>query len=138
VGFRGCFGSGFTKWLDINLSSKGLNMTEEQFQFLASLRKNDLLLVNGRLRVLRDVHRSSSSKWKRDHIWFYFVILRCSWTNRPYTLYEANDMKNKRIELVARNFKQKDNGFVEAFARELLHPRPEDVKLSCCDVHGIY
>ncbi|QYW02183.1 hypothetical protein CPT_Sonora_082 [Stenotrophomonas phage Sonora] len=101
-------------------------------EFLQTLKAGDLLRVNGRLRVLREV------KWRQHKDlpptgWFVFAILRCSWTRRPSTTKNVTDMMNCRVELVARNYVPKHP--VSLLLDKDL--REKTRTLECCDVIGV-
>lgn len=99
--------------------------------WISRIRKGDVLRSrNGVLRVVRAV-----SHTRRTTV--TFVIRRCSWTTRCYTIYTGNDLRqmgyaptNVRMPL-----RTKFDRLIEA---EFHRPGPANVCfLHCCDVTGI-
>lgn len=101
-------------------------------EFLQSLRENDLIRVNGRLRLIRAVHWR---QWKgmTPTGYFTFAIARCSWTKRCTTSQKSTDFYHRTVELVARNYQPKG----EFEANITAHARDKNLNsLHCCDVIG--
>lgn len=117
-------------------------MTDERFALLYALKPNDVIRLNGTLRVVRTVKwRNERKRGRRRDARprgiFTFVILHCSWTGRCYTCYTSSDLAQKPIELIARNFRSK-NAALEQQILHNIHHALDHPTLSCCDVHGIY
>lgn len=111
-------------------------LTPKQHAFMMSLRPMDLLRVNGKLRVVRDLSRRQRKPGGRVFMSFTFTILHCSWTHRPYTVQSMYDLAGKRIELVSRDWKPRTK--LERQLQtdcERLTCGPST--LDCCDVKGI-
>lgn len=108
-------------------------MTPERYEFLKSLRQWDVIRFNGKLRVVREV------KWVGMRGFFTFSILRCSWTKRPYTVYNSTDLGNPKfnLELVFRNYRPKL--ILETVLQKTIQrDQPSRMlELNCCDVVGI-
>lgn len=85
-------------------------MTKERHQLLMSLRVNDVISVNGRLRVVRDIREQMVRKGKRrQKRWFKFDKLRESQYACPTTTYSSVDLGGKAFDivLVGRNYREK-------------------------------
>ena len=122
-------------------------MTPEKYAFLKSIKDGTIIRMNGSLRIVRRViwithekKRGRPKCYTYDKGYFYFVILHCSWTRRPYTLYTSTDMCSKVIEIIGHNYKSKMPIFDAALEIELdrggLTPTNR-LQLTCCDVQGI-
>lgn len=116
-------------------------MDPKRHEFLMSLQEGDVVRLNGRLRVVRHATepkvyqgRGRSGPAKRH---FYFAILRCSWTHRPYTCMSSTTLgsPNVRIELVARNYRPRQP--IEAILAEDCKAQGDKSKLDCCQIKGI-
>jgi hypothetical protein len=82
---------------------------------------------SGLQRVVREVTRYSNG----DLRCLTFVIQRCSWTERPYTVINYNDLRYMGYEPVGVTVPL-DDQFQQA-----LGMGNEKGSLSCCDVRGI-
>lgn len=117
-------------------------MTDERFALLYSLKPNDVIRLNGSLRVVRTV-KWSNKRCRgrrldaRPRGLFTFVILKCSKTRRCYTVYTGTDLAQKPLELIGRGFKSKNEALDAAILANIQNP-VEHQTLSCCAVHGIY
>lgn len=116
-------------------------MDPNRHEFLMSLREGDVVRLNGRLRVIRHatepkvyMGRGRSGPAKRH---FYFAILRCSWTHRPYTCMSSTSLGNLKtnIELVARNYRPRQQ--IEAILSQDCKAAGGKSKLDCCQIKGI-
>ena len=112
-------------------------MTPEPREFLLSLRPGDLLKAKGRLRVLRYTrHRTWRNRPTTAS--YAFSIQRCSWTRRPFTIYNIHDLNRCAVELIARNYQSKHpvSLLLDAELHGFLNSRDER-NLNCCDVIGV-
>lgn len=101
-------------------------------EFLMSLKKNDLIRVNGTLRVIRCCRWCEKVKGKPTGT-FIFSILRCSWTRRPSTVILSHELRQRTVELVARNYVSK-----HPVSKLLDDDIANDTRnLNCCDVIGV-
>lgn len=75
-------------------------------EVLLSLKPLDLIRLGGTFRIVRETTMKLNKKGKVSGC-LTFSIRRCSWTNRPYTVMNAYDIKALGIELIARNVKLK-------------------------------
>lgn len=122
-------------------------MNQAKYEFLHSIKEGTLIRMNGSLRLCRRIEwmerkakRGMAKKYMHQKKgYFYFTILRCSWTGRAYTIYTSNDMAQADIEIVSHNFKSKMTAFDKAFLAELDSSRtyPCRRNMNCCTVHGI-
>jgi len=111
-------------------------MTPERRDFLLSLEAGDVVRINGKLRVVRRVHRYQK-KYYPPNVSFWFSILRCSWTNRAYTVKKASDLAHCQIDLVLRNYHPKTD-LEKTLESEINLPSPGYNKaITCCDVVGV-
>lgn len=122
-------------------------MNQAKYEFLRSIKEGTLIRLNGSLRLCRRIvwikrkpKRGLAKRYlDQDKGYFYFTILKCSWTKRAYTIRTSNDMAQAKIEIVATNFNSKMTAFDEAFLAELDSNRTYPFKrnMNCCTVHGI-
>lgn len=119
-------------------------MTPERFALLQSIKQWDVLRINGRLRVVREVvwhtrtPRRGLARGAPPMEWFTFVILRCSWTHRPYTIKSSVDLGNPKlkIEIAFRNYRPKQE--IELLLQKEIVDRPRSMpQVNCCAVHGL-
>lgn len=113
-------------------------MTPERRTFLESLQPMDVVRLNGRLRVIRKIERHKQWRPAPQHpqrIYFWFSIVRCSWTHRPYTVKTMTDLAHVDIELVMRNYTPKSE--LEWQLQKDIQARTHKPCLDCCDVKGI-
>ncbi len=92
----------------------------------------------GTLRVVRDVSRVRDSKFKRtlkqgDVFCITFAIKNCSWTKRPYTVYNRYDIK-RQFELT--NVRVKLNSEIDALLAQEMDNSDKPF-LTCCAVRGL-
>jgi hypothetical protein len=112
------------------------NKRAERIRLVESLRENDLIRWNGKLRVIRGVTPGTGTGYRR--ISFSFSILRCSWTRRPFTTYTRTDLQDLKrpLELVARNYK--DKTVIGQLVNKDIQARSSAPSvLECCDVVGV-
>lgn len=79
-------------------------------------------------RVVREVTRYSNG----DLRCVILVIKRCSWTHRPFTVINYNDLRYQGYELVPGHM-ELDPEFEKALGYQGCGPS----KLGCCDIKGI-
>lgn len=88
---------------------------------------------SGRLRIVRRVSPGTLP----THFIVAFLIQRCSWTHRCYTIYNAADLKTLHYTPTGRRLKLKtDFDLIVAEEFELSRKAKSPV-LTCCDVIGI-
>lgn len=93
------------------------------------------ILLSGR-NTVRVVRRVTKSK-KYDRLSVAFLINRCSWTGRCYTVYTNVDLKILGYKPTGVNIKL-DSDFDVAVEKEINFKDCRDpVKIKCCDVTGI-
>lgn len=96
-----------------------------------SLEVGDLIRLNSKLRVVRDIGRSRKGRITC----LVFAISRCSWTRRPFTVYVRTDLYNARLELVKKGYGLGDD-FLSAKLQETI--ADHSIKdIECCDVIGV-
>jgi hypothetical protein len=108
-----------------------------QSDWVWSVKVGDVLKTpSGDLRVVQDVRDSSGGKSYRK-LWFEFTIRRCSWTRRPYTLYNGAEIfymgwrpTNYRVEI--------DPEFADKFRASVKARVAAECPLKCCAVKGAY
>jgi hypothetical protein len=95
------------------------------------LRAGDVLRSRGgTLRVVRTVTRK-----KDGRLWgVSFVIMRCSWTKRPYTIYTFTDLKVFRFTYVGARVRL-DSELDRKILRAIRNNGERS--LSCCAVRGV-
>lgn len=104
--------------------------------------KGDILKApSGLLRVVRDVQRYTGhhDHYRRNparSVWCKFVIQRCSWTTRPYTLYNVGEMNQMKWAHTGKRFSLHSR-FDQMLAADFAAPNAEQCQFHCCDVEGI-
>lgn len=99
-----------------------------------SLEVGDLVEINGRRRIVRDVSRARPNRPGRVTS-VTFSIQRCSWTRRPYTVYGRCDLYLCQMRVVRRGYGDERTLLDRALQSEI-----EDRNrrlLKCCDVVGV-
>lgn len=102
-------------------------LTDEQ---LDSLRVGDVIDFGSCWRMVRDMTRKNG----RPH-YFTFSIRRCSWTQRPFTVFTRTDLKWRGQGIVVRGLRP-----IRSKTERLLQKEIKDGKircLDCCDVIGV-
>lgn len=109
------------------------------------INKGDVVRTNtGDIRVCRSVHRgspktgkgSSTSTYAR-RVFCHFAIRHCSWTGRPYTLYNVAEMVQMGwtpTEAKPRLLRADIDRMLEG---DFGADKSEDCVLSCCAVKGL-
>lgn len=120
--------------------------------WIKRIRKGDVLKTpNGVLRVVRDVTHSGPAITKTN---VTFAIRHCSWTGRPYTVLNGNDLRyfgytptkarvslRKKIDrAIEHNFagrKELFQGKLKSYPVLPDFAFPHGFETTCCDVVGI-
>lgn len=109
-------------------TAKRLKRDHPRHEWIRQIRVGDILARGDSLRVVRDV-----SHWPDGRTNVVFVIKRCSWTTRCYTVYGTNDLiqlgyrpLGKRLRLTL----PIDEQISEAIGQL-------KITLTCCDVEGL-
>jgi len=103
---------------------------------MSEVRVGTVLLTNGGApRVVRSVTRYSTGELAS----VTFVIKKCSWTHRCYTIYNYSDLKSFGYTLAPVKPRALSTRMDRRIARDVNHPRSfgEDMRLDCCDVRGL-
>lgn len=103
-------------------------------EWIKTINRGDVLeSKSGKLRIVRRVSHGGPSLPK-THVWL--TIQKCSWTHRPYTMYNGNDLRQMgfnptgvRVKLRGRFDREMDRQFDAQDSR--------DCTISCCEVTGI-
>lgn len=86
----------------------------------------------GTLRVIRQVNR------RRGRVQSITLsIRRCSWTTRPYTIYNRHDMKWNGFRPVRKRVRLKTLLDKELLTCITMDAAAKDLPLHCCDVKGL-
>lgn len=104
--------------------------------WIPRIKKGDVLRSRtGMLRIVRKVSHS--------HIPHYgirtsvtFTIQRCSWTTRPYTIYNGNDLRQMGYTPLRGRFHLKTK-FDKTLERDFSAKDAKECVFDCCDVRGI-
>lgn len=99
-------------------------------QWIKDLRVGDVVRTpSGLLRIVRAVHHGATRSS------FTFVIKRCSWTNRCYTVYTSTDLKTQGWQPTGKRMRLRSHLDYEIEQNFGLSTR--DTTLTCCNVEGI-
>lgn len=99
-------------------------------RWIDKLRAGDIIKFGENLRIVLEVKKFNS---KVQYV--TFIILRCSWTRRPYTVYSRREVLargkplHKRVNLKRQPF--------ATLVNDLNAPTPKQCVLQCDDVVGV-
>lgn len=94
------------------------------------IQAGDIVLFKGTERIVRKACYGKNGLLT----YVYFTILRCSWTRRPYTLYQRSELKNNASP-TDKKYKFKAGSIDIELWRDIADHRRQ--KLHCCDVVGL-
>lgn len=103
----------------------------DKWQWLRDVQVGDVLKVNGKLRVVRNV---SHGPHPESRSCFAFAIKHCSWTRRCYTVYTSSDLITMGVQQMNKRMPLRTK-IDRAVAADIHAHKP---KLTCCDVEGMY
>lgn len=114
---------------------------EARKALIDSLEVGDLISLNGRLRIVRDIGRRPNRKSPLLDDQVYSIVLsiqRCSWTRRPYTVRNRCDLYNENLFIVQKAYGT-EHGPLEVMLQDEIEKRSGFDKriLECCDVIGV-
>lgn len=105
-------------------------------KIIDTVQDGNLIRVNGRIRVARDVTRSMVAG--RSVVKYITMsILVCSWTTKPYTVYNRYDLSAKPFEVVDRGDWRGFGVMADLLQQDILAKRVSSSVLKACDVVGV-
>lgn len=106
----------------------------EREALIDSLEVGDLVEINGRRRIVREVaHARSRDRAQVSHI--TLSIQRCSWTRRPYTVRNRCDLYLCQMRMVRKGYGA-ERGPLEGLLQKDIENHNLRL-LECCDVVGV-
>ncbi len=106
-----------------------------EWSWIKKIQKGDVLRSrSGMFRIVRRVSHCGASIPKT---WVHMSIQRCSWTGRPYTIYNGNDLRQMGFAPVKANPFALRTEFDRELERNFDKDYARDCTLDCCDVRGI-
>lgn len=106
----------------------------EREALIDSLETGDLIQLNGRLRVVREVTRFEKNPDRLRSI--TMSIQRCSWTRKPYTVRGRADLYYGNLAIVSKGFGC-EHGPLDVLLQQQIESRDAPKLLDCCDVVGV-
>ncbi len=111
-------------------------MLNPKHAWISRIKKGDVLRSgSGMLRIVRRVSHSHN-KYYGTRTSVTFTIQSCSWTGRPYTVYNGNDLVQMGYAPVAGRFALRTK-FDKTLERDFSAKDSRECEFSCCDVRGV-
>lgn len=105
-------------------------------KIIDTVQNGNLIRVNGRIRVARDVTKGMvAGRFVVKCI--TMSILTCSWTTRPYTVYNRYDLSAKPFEVVDRSDWRGFGVMADLLQQDILARHVRSPVLKACDVVGV-
>lgn len=98
-------------------------------QWIKRIRKGDVLARGTVFRIVRDVKHTDK------HTFVIFLIRRCSWTTRCYTVYTQHDLKSLGFRPTGKRKRLRSHFDYEI--EQNFDVSLRDTTLHCCDVEGL-